>query len=124
MAQQQASVAQSAGLNGTNASRDLAKELTSDQEWTAPAIQSASRVMRAIGVRFTWRLGPSVGLAGQQRGLTSVGIAGLGIDSLRGVAPEVCGVFDQLLDLLRRSLRSSVDDRCIFIDRIHGICVV
>ena len=49
MAQQQASVAQSAGLNGTNASRDLAKELTSDQEWTAPAIQSASRVMRAIG---------------------------------------------------------------------------
>ena len=68
LAQQQATIAQSAGLNGTNASRDLAKELTSDQEWTAPAIQSASRVMRAIG-----STGAQLYNSGMEKAVTSGG---------------------------------------------------
>lgn len=49
IAQQTASVANSAGLNGSNAARDIGREMTADGSWTPEAIQSSSRVMRAIG---------------------------------------------------------------------------
>lgn len=48
MAQQQGTLAASAGLNGSNAARDLAKEQTADGEWTREAIQSAARTSRAL----------------------------------------------------------------------------
>lgn len=49
IAQQTATAAAAAGLNGSNASRDLASNMTADGKWTAPAIQSSARVMRALG---------------------------------------------------------------------------
>lgn len=48
IAQQQGALAASAGLNGTNASRELAGQQTADGEWTKPAIQSAARTSRAL----------------------------------------------------------------------------
>lgn len=49
LAVQTATAAQSAGLNGSNASRDLASTMTADGSWTPDAIKSSSRVMRALG---------------------------------------------------------------------------
>jgi hypothetical protein len=49
IAQQTATAAAAAGLNGSNDSRDLAGTMTADGSWTTPAIQSSARVMRALG---------------------------------------------------------------------------
>lgn len=49
IAQQTASLADSAGLSGSNAKVALAAEMTADGQWTKDAIQSSARVMRAIG---------------------------------------------------------------------------
>jgi len=49
IAQQTASLAQQAGLEGSDAKVALAGEMTADGKWTKDAIISSSRVMRAIG---------------------------------------------------------------------------
>lgn len=49
MAQQQGTLAASAGLTGSDSKMKLAGEQTADGQWTPEAIKSSARVMRALG---------------------------------------------------------------------------
>jgi len=48
IAQQTALLANSAGLNGSDASRSLAAEQTANRDWTQDAVKTSARTMRAL----------------------------------------------------------------------------